>query len=82
MIIRRAQFFVNYYERGRVKYAQGRDYPVTDQTRSQLMAGNAALVSHDVGPIGWALHRLQERIAERRIRRAQRATIEAEQRTR
>lgn len=48
--VARVLFNTNYYELGVVKYAKGEHYPVTPETRTRMLAGDAEEVQVDMDP--------------------------------
>lgn len=80
MRVQRARFTTTYFEQGKPKYASGRDYPVTDEVRSRIKAGDAVLVRVRVGAFGLLFHVVERFIAERRLRTARAASLAAERR--
>lgn len=46
--VERVQFATNYYDSGAVKYAQGKHYPKTPHTLSQVAAGVAEVITVEV----------------------------------
>ncbi len=78
MKVQRARFTATYYEGGRPKYRRGEDYPVTDEVRSRVLAGDAVLVHVRVGAFGLLFHLIESFMAERRLRTARAASIDAE----
>jgi hypothetical protein len=78
MRIRRVLFERTFHENGRPKYQAGRHFPLTDETRSQVLAGAARLTSVKVGPIGLIKHAIEEALACRALRIARAETLQAE----
>lgn len=74
--VERAQFHVNFYESGKVKYEAGKHYPKTPETESQVAAGNAKLLKVEVDQ---ADHEAEHTAAHAALKHARRATIAAEE---
>jgi hypothetical protein len=48
--VKRHQFRATFYDSGVPKYEAGKHYPITDETTSQVAAGNAEVVTVEVDP--------------------------------
>lgn len=73
--VERAHFHVNFYERGQVKYAAGKHYPVTDETKSRAVAGDAEIKSIEVDADE---HEAELAAAHARLKGERKSTHEAE----
>ena len=71
----RVRFNVNYYELGQVKYAAGTHYPVTEETKTRVAAGDAEQISVDMDP---DIAAAEETAAEAEVAAERQATLEAE----
>jgi hypothetical protein len=83
-MIRRAQFTRTFYQDGRPKFLAGRDYPLTDLTRSQVRAGAALLITIRAGALWplWPLyflgHLVETAVANWSLANEREATTKAE----
>jgi hypothetical protein len=73
--VERARFHATFYERGQPKYEAGKHYPVTPETESQIVAGNAKKESVEMDADE---HAAESESAEAAHRHANRATLAAE----
>ncbi len=73
--VQRARFLRDHYHRGTVRYAEGQDYPVSDDVRSQIAAGNATLVRVRVGLLSFARCAVQQYFADQRYCQENRASL-------
>jgi hypothetical protein len=73
--VQRARFLQDHYYRGTVRYAEGQDYPVSHDVRSQVVGGHAELVRIRVGLVGFGLHIAQQYRADRRYARENSASL-------
>ncbi len=48
--VQRVLFSTNYYESGAIKYQAGYHYPVTDETKTRILAGDADYTTVDMDP--------------------------------
>lgn len=46
--VQRVLFNTNYYESGVAKFEKGKHYPVTDETKTRILAGDAELADVDM----------------------------------
>lgn len=73
--VKRHQFRVTFYDSGVAKYEAGKHYPITDETTSQVAAGNADVVTVDLDP---EEHAAQETAAHAALKAARARTHAAE----
>jgi hypothetical protein len=76
--IRRVQFVDTYYDGGKPRFVAGRDYPFTDLTRAQVLAGAAQLVTVKAGPLRLVAHIIQSAFASYVLTCERGETIKAE----
>jgi len=74
--VTRILFNVNFYDRGEVKYAAGKHYPVTAQTQSCVLAGSAEEVQVDM-PAEQAAAETEAAVTALAAERGSSATAEA-----
>lgn len=72
---KRHQFHSTFYDAGVPKYVKGQHYPITDETASQVIAGNAVEVEVEVDADE---HAEQATAAKAALRSVRARTIEAE----
>lgn len=77
-MIRRVQFLRTFFVDGKPKYVRGEHYPLTDETRGQVLAGTAHLTTIKAGPIRLVTHAVEEALALRALRIARTETHKAE----
>ena len=75
MKVQRVMFKADYYELGAVKYAKGQHYPVTDETNTRALAGDAELVDIEMGKDAAVA---QQAAADAALTKERQATSEAE----
>lgn len=73
--VERVYFHVSFYSAGIAKYEEGKHYPKTPETESQIAAGNAELRTVEMDE---AEHKAEHEAAHAVYRTANRATLAAE----
>jgi hypothetical protein len=73
--VKRILFNTNYYESGVAKYEKDKHYPVTAETSTRVLAGDAVQVEVDMDPVDAAA---EEAEAKARLDAERRATTDAE----
>lgn len=72
----RVLFSTNYYDLGKVKYQAGYHYPVTDETKTRILAGDASMIDVDMDP---AAASAEQAAADAELAAERKATTDAEQ---
>jgi hypothetical protein len=71
----RVFFNTNYYDLGEVKFQKGYHYPVTDETKTRILAGDAEMRQVDMDP---EVAKTEQAAAQDELSTERAATIAAE----
>lgn len=73
--VERAKFMATYYDGGKAKYESGKHYPVTDEVKTRVAAGDAEVVTVEMDADE---HEAEHSAATSALNAARKRTLEAE----